>query len=470
MARPLAFASLSLTRLSGWQGEGLGVRASPSYQPSIKNLMKHFNLRSLTLLSLFTLCALPLSAQNEPDTPTLVPPDLPTLSAPELDHTSDKERGEMRGLWVVRDSLRSPKAIRNVVETAVKYHFNALFVQVRGRGDAFYQSVYEPRAEILAGQPALFDPLATMVVEAHAKGLQVHAWMNTYLTWSGSRPPRSKQHLWNAHRSWFTQDTKGKCSCVPNDKCEGGFLQPSNPAVQDHLFRVFTDVASRYDVDGIHFDYCRYANSEHDFSPGTLSRFRLARQAQLSPDQFEKIDLRRAKDPKAFVHAYPNEWGEWRRAQVTALVTRISEAVKAEKPFMEVSAAVFADGYDAFKYRGQEWENWLKSGVIDAVALMSYDKNTERVLAQTRRAVEIAGERHVYTGIGAWRLGAADVAHKIAKVRETGAAGVNLFSYDGVHTRPEYLATLSRGVFSSRAGTPRMRWLPPRKSVDKGNK
>ncbi len=411
--------------------------------------------RPLLLLGL-CLLALPLSAQAPPE---LEEKPLPPASARPLE---TPEREEMRGLWVVRDSLRSPASIRNVVATAVKYGFNALFVQVRGRGDAFYPSLYEPRAEILAGQPARFDPLALMVSEAHAQGLQVHAWMNTYLAWSGSRPPKSKQHLWNAHRDWFTQDSHGCTSAVPTDRCEGAFLQPSHPQVKEHLFQVFTDVAKRYDVDGIHFDYCRYANSEHDFSAGTLTRFRAFLTDELTAEVFSKVEPRLAKDRLAFVHAFPAKWGDWRRAQVTELVTRISRAVKEEKPYLQVSAAVFADAQDAFKLRGQDWQGWLKSGTLDAAALMSYDKRTERVLEQTRKAVEIAGGEHIYTGIGAWRLGASDVAQKIAKVRETGAAGVNLFSYDGVHTRPEYLATLSRGVFSSRVGAPRMRWLPPR--------
>ena len=51
---------------------------------------------------------------------------------------------EMRGLWVVRDSLTSPAKIRHVVTMAKAHGFNALFVQVRGRGDAFYQSDLEP--------------------------------------------------------------------------------------------------------------------------------------------------------------------------------------------------------------------------------------------------------------------------------------------------------------------------------------
>jgi uncharacterized lipoprotein YddW (UPF0748 family) len=187
--------------------------------------------------------------------------------------------------------------------------------------------------------------------------------------------------------------------------------------------------------------------------------------AEQPGDRISLLDGRLHSDRLAYVHAFPTRWESWRRDQVTRLVASISGEVKRNKPWMQVSAAVFADARDAFKYRGQDWQGWLQSGYLDAVALMAYDKNTARVVEQTRRAVAIAGERHVYTGIGAWRLQAHDVAEKIALIRRAGATGVNLFSYDGVHNRSRYLDTLARGVFASRAAPPRMRWLPSRDSV-----
>jgi uncharacterized lipoprotein YddW (UPF0748 family) len=370
----------------------------------------------------------------------------------------------MRGMWVVRDSMASPESVHRVVVTAVKYHLNALFVQVRGRGDAWYSSPYEPRAENLARQPASFDPLEQLIREAHASGLQVHAWMNTFLTWSGYHAPTSPQHLWNAHRDWFACDRSGHCSPVPNNECEGAFLQPSNPEVRAHLINVYSYVASHYDVDGIHFDYCRYANRGYDFAPSTLARFREFMVARLTEEQAADIDAHLETDRLAYVHAFGNDWADWRRDQLTQTVTAISSAVKAIKPWMVVSSAVFPDAEEAFKERGQDWRGWLQSGVLDAVALMAYGKDTDRVVELTRKAVAAAGDKQVFTGIGAWRLPAHDVAHKIAMIRQTGAAGVNLFSYDGVHDRRMYLDTLSRGVFASRSAPPRMRWLPERKA------
>ena len=66
---------------------------------------------------------------------------------------------QTRALWVTRTTLTSPESIKQMVAAAQAGGFNTLLVQVRGRGDAYYNGTIEPRAAELAGKPA-FDPLA----------------------------------------------------------------------------------------------------------------------------------------------------------------------------------------------------------------------------------------------------------------------------------------------------------------------
>lgn len=371
---------------------------------------------------------------------------------------------EMRGLWVARYSLKSPAAVRNIVAAAKRHRFNTLFVQVRGRGDAWYDSKLEPRADALADAPAGFDPLALIVKEAHEEGIEVHAWLNTYLTWTGKRGPKSGRHIVKAHPDWIARDNRGRWTMAASEHLEGLYVQQSNPAVQDHLYRVFTDVARRYDVDGIHFDYVRYPNPGYDFSTSTLARFKAYMQPRMSEQGWAGV--RKDGTRLAYVHMFPKEWAEWRRSQVTGLVKRISESVHAMKPWVRVSAAVFANVEDAYADKGQDWRRWLAEGYLDAVCPMSYSKDTATVARQIQAAVEAAGEKHVYAGIGSWRLSAKDTAAKIAKVRQLGVQGVNIFSYDGITRngkRQDYLEHLSRGAFASRAGVPGMRWREKRR-------
>src|SRR5688572_12675957 len=74
--------------------------------------------------------------------------------------------GEVRALWVLRTSLSSPQSVRTLVQSARNHGFNTLLVQVRGRGDSYYQPRLEPRAAELSRQPESFDPLATVIESA----------------------------------------------------------------------------------------------------------------------------------------------------------------------------------------------------------------------------------------------------------------------------------------------------------------
>ncbi|MCC7242681.1 MAG: family 10 glycosylhydrolase, partial [Acidobacteria bacterium] len=96
--------------------------------------------------------------------------------------------GDVRALWVTRATLTSPEAIARMVEAARAGGFNALLVQVRARGDAYYRSSLEPRAAELAGRPD-FDPLDYTLAVAHRAGLSVHAWIAVNLVSSAATLP-----------------------------------------------------------------------------------------------------------------------------------------------------------------------------------------------------------------------------------------------------------------------------------------
>src|SRR5215208_5128150 len=103
---------------------------------------------------------------------------------------------EVRALWVVRTTLTSPEKIRQLVNSAADNGFNTLIVQIRGRGDAYYNSRVEPRAIDLKDQPPSFDPLALTLAEAHKRGLKVHAWINTNLLANLDALPLQPQHVY----------------------------------------------------------------------------------------------------------------------------------------------------------------------------------------------------------------------------------------------------------------------------------
>src|SRR5512139_1523977 len=92
------------------------------------------------------------------------------LAVPAVAASAVPPTGELRGLWVVRTALVSPQAVDQAVDDAAEAGFNALFVQVRGRGDAFYRSSLVPRSTLLERQPRHFDPLARLLARARPRG------------------------------------------------------------------------------------------------------------------------------------------------------------------------------------------------------------------------------------------------------------------------------------------------------------
>ena len=386
----------------------------------------------------------------------------PTLTKKSAAHG----RQEMRGLWVVRDSLTSPTSITHVVAMAKAHRFNALFVQIRGRGDAFYQSSLEPRAEELAGQPNTFDPLAEVLRQGHAAGLQVHAWMNTCYVWGAGRRPYSGRHIVNQHPEWLARDAQNHYLLKSGKECEGAFLTPANLEARRHIHDVFLDVVRHYDVDGIHFDYVRYPNSEYDYSDSALARFQAEMEPLVAAPERLALARREGHDRLAWTHAYTTQWQQFRRRQVTEMVGEISQDIKAIKPWVIISAAVFADSKDALNSRGQDWKTWLQRGYLDAVVPMAYGASTPKVAAQIEDAVTCAraAGRFAYAGIGSWHIPPSSTVAKITAARSLGAEGSVLFSYGGITrdgTSDTYLNTVAARCFHNSVSPPSMAWVAP---------
>ena len=112
------------------------------------------------------------------------------------------ETKEARGIWVTRwewarNNIRNNPAaqkerIIEIFEKVKQARFNFILFQIRGNGDAFYKSNYEPWSELLTGKLGKnpgWDPLEFAIEQAQLRGLELHAWINTFPAWSGASPP-----------------------------------------------------------------------------------------------------------------------------------------------------------------------------------------------------------------------------------------------------------------------------------------
>lgn len=399
-------------------------------------------------------CAVASRAQTPAPTPTPTPA-LARVAPP---------AGEVRALWVVRTTLTSKEKIRALVEDAKRSGFNNLIVQVRGRGDAYYESRHEPRPPLLARQPPSFDPLALMLERAHRAGLKVHAWVNVNLI-SDAEPAAARTHIAYLHPEWLMvprtlaedlarmkpRDPQylrrlSEYARARSDRVEGIFISPIHKGAVDHATKVIGDIASRYDVDGIHLDYIRYPNDEFDYSALALEEFRAEIVSRASGAERRDYASRSRGRPLFYTEMFPQGWQDFRRARLTALLAKIRATVKARRPRAMLTAAVFPDAQDAANRRFQNWGGWLETGLLDAICPMAYTTDPSLFRAQIANVEHVAGRHSVWAGIGAFQLSPSATVEHIRAARQLGAEGVVLFSYDNLDGK--YVETVANGAFA----------------------
>lgn len=383
---------------------------------------------------------------------------------------------EVRGVWVVRTALTSPASVLRVVEENHAAGINTLFVQVRGRANAYYTSEIEPYPEWADLDFSSFDPLALLIREAHARGMRVHAWVVAQLVWGLAPLPRDPGHMVNTNPEWLAvpRDLAEELYHVePSDPryvarlhawaveneatTEGLFASPSHPGARARLAAVVEDLVRRYDLDGVHLDYIRYPSPAYDYSRSTLDDFRAWARRQLPPGIRSGLEAReRAGDVLAWTRENPRMWDDWRESQVTETLLSVGAAVAPWRDRIVLSAAVFADPVDALRGRFQDWPEWLRGGWIDAVASMAYTPDPQRFqdLVEAARRADVDGNgRRVWAGVGVYRTDVAGAAEQLSLARDAGVSGFLLFSYnwaaedEGIPGGGTYLEDLARVAF-----------------------
>jgi uncharacterized lipoprotein YddW (UPF0748 family) len=264
---------------------------------------------------------------------------------------------QYRAIWVdaFNDGIKSRAQVEKLVADAHRANLNALIVQVRKRGDAYFNwSVEEPRAVDIIGSRG-FDPLSYVIRLAHASRprIEVHAWLNTFFVGDTSGVYVTHSDTW-ANRT--------------NDGATGGYLDPGIPEVQAYTHKVFMDLARNYDVDGLHMDFVRYPGVTWGYSPAALAQY--------------------ARDTGATGVPAPEDgrWQAWRRERVTAFVRDLHSDLQQQKPSVKLSGALICFGggpaspadwiyTSAYSSVFQDWSNWLAKGYIDFGVPMNYDSD-----------------------------------------------------------------------------------------------
>ncbi len=328
--------------------------------------------------------------------------------------------GEMRGLWVdaFGPGFKTEKEVKELVADCRKYNFNAIFVQMRKRGDAYYfpkGDNPDPRAPDIAAD---YDALAEIIKQCHEgePRIQVHCWLVAYFVWAFDKPPQQKQHLFNVRPDLFMRDSIGQKQ-VGN----GYYLDPGHPEVNRILLGIAKDVVQRYDVDGLHWDYLRYPNRDSGYGEVALARFKkeTATTNDPAPD-----------DPK---------FCEWRRQQITHFVRTSTSELHRLRPNLIVSASVFSNAKDSSEHRMADWVQWNREGLLDTTVPMDFSPDNKFAFdPRADFARTNQGKSTVWLGIGAYMNPIDNTLRQLKYAREKGFAGTVLYSYRNFSNKTTY--------------------------------
>jgi uncharacterized lipoprotein YddW (UPF0748 family) len=234
-------------------------------------------------------------------------------------------KNEFRAVWIATvvnidwpkagtDAVEKQKAdYIEILDTYKKLNYNAVIVQIRSVGDAFYPSKLAPWSRYISGKEGqapqpYYDSLAWMIEQAHQRGFEFHAWLNPYrATFDTKTETLSKEHDFFKHREWMIKyGETGK---------EKYYYNPGLPEVQSHLTAVVEEVVKNYDIDAIHFDDYFYPY---------------------------KVTGKQFNDTASF-KKYGNNLSleDWRRANVNTFVKNIYTSIKTIKPWVQFGISPF---------------------------------------------------------------------------------------------------------------------------------
>ncbi|MBC7650125.1 MAG: family 10 glycosylhydrolase, partial [Deinococcales bacterium] len=274
---------------------------------------------------------------------------------------------EFRGVWIAsveNIDWPSKKGLSVAEQKAEFMHIillhkrngmNAIFMQIRPAGDAFYPSQYEPWSEYLMGKQGLpptpyYDPLEFMIAETHKQGMEFHAWLNPYrAVFNVTKSSISPSHFTKIHPELFLVYGTTK------------FFNPGLQQVRNLVSTIVKDLVTRYDLDGIHMDDYFYP-------------YRIA--GKEFPDQktYEQSGTKLSKD-------------DWRRSNCDSVIKQLYLTIRAANPNVKFGISPFGvwrnksqDPNGSNTKAGQtNYDDlyadillWLKMGWIDYVVPQLY--------------------------------------------------------------------------------------------------
>jgi len=333
--------------------------------------------------------------------------------------------GEFRAVWC--HSAFGPQGMNwdQAIKALADNGFTAVLPNMLWGGAAYYESTVLP---VVPEVRQKGDQIAACLAACKKYGVQCHVWK---VNWNmAGRAPRE-----------FAERMKkeGRTQVGASGKPEDAWLCPSHQENQKLEIDSMVEVATKYDVDGIHFDYIRYPDDEHCYCAGCRERFEKVIGAKVAnwPADVRKDAGLRAK------------WLDFRRENITRVVAAVSEQVRKARPKVKISAAVFSNWAVDRDKVGQDWKLWCDRGYLDFVCPMDYTPSSAGFGDLAAMQLPLAGKVPCYPGIGlsTWQppTDAPKVIEQILAARRAGCKGFTIFELNSATVR-EVLPLLGKGI------------------------
>ena len=340
-----------------------------------------------------------------------------------------------RYLWVVRTALIAEKNVDEMIQFATLNRINNIIVQVRGRGDAYYNSKIVSKSNLIKNKE--FDPLLYTLNLAKDKGIKVHVWLNTYLLWSSKKLPFQKDHIlltnpeWLDHNKFSLPNIASELKKVgyKNNTYEGLYLSPDHPSVNEYLLNVFKELLVNYEIDGLHLDYIRFHDSDY------------------GKNSFVYSDV----NDKIFKHSDSgSEWTQIKRNSITDLVRKTKNLITELGFDIEFSAAVKPNLNEAKQRYYQEWDVWLAAGYLDKAMIMNYSpdlkvfSNNINILF---RNLPSKYRNKIVMGLATYNQTSNQVVNKIKYSKIASINDFAFFSYNVMSHNPRYFRSIKNELY-----------------------
>lgn len=375
---------------------------------------------------------------------------------------------EFRGIWVTTvNNLDWPssnqltpdeqrKEFLEILDHLEEFNLNAIFIQIRASGDAFYPSSIEPWSAFLTGKQGVaptpfYDPLRFMIDACHNRNIEFHAWFNLVRGVNHMRFfPASEQHIYKQHPEWFFEIGERR------------FFNQGIPEVRKYTIDVILDVVNRYkDIDGVHLDDYFY------------------------PEEIRANKISDTSTFKKYNTGFDNI-NSWRRHNIDTLIYSLSDSIKKVNPLVKFGISPISvwrhkhldptgskTTYSLCSYDNlyADTKKWIELNWIDYIIPQNYGNTASNLVKHesiTQWWASLNTSKHRYIGNALYKWGTStwnewnrtnEIPLQIKIQRDNkNLKGNVFFRYNSlIALKPELKDTLKK-LYKTAALTPTMIW------------